>query len=302
MKTKILVSALICASVGYVNAETPPPSSQKEKVMFETPHIDKIKNKVSNNDEPINSRNFDTKSKAEQNSYINKLMSERNRSFLISNLEDMPEPFLSENALKNKEKALMAMLIQCNEMIGPEDWEKKIASQFKFGDGKTYDFVSSKPFRTIYDDFDGTMSDNYRQQAQFHDLSNRVYKCIRYVYFNEASANRPSADLIEENYAHNFEYDRKLSDKESAVLSLYEKIYLTIKEAGLLSRMDNAYVPKSFLREHADKTGLTVFIKEKETQANHTLKHDELAIQFFGSRGAWLTSLHNYLIDKINFK
>ncbi len=292
MKTKILVSALICASVGYVNAETPPHSTQKEKVMSEPHQTDKTQKKISNKDEPIDSSNFDTKSKAEQNAYINKVMSERDANFKKFNLDTFEQPQLSDDELKVKESQLDAMLVQCSNIIGLEDWEKK----FKL---EGYDFFNSKPTGIIYDSFsdDDKISSEFARRAQPHYLSNKIYKCAYFLFTKQYVEKR--ADPA---YGMNFEYSRIMSEKEKKVANLYEKIYLTAKEAGLLSRMENAYFPKSLLREHADATGLTLFIKEKESQANHTLKHDELAIQFFGSREAWLTNLNQYLVDKINFR
>lgn len=287
MKTKILVSALICTSIGYVNADTRPPSTQKEKVMSETPHTDKMKKKFSNKDEPINSRNFDNKTKEEQDEYINKVMGHRNLVFNRYNLATLQEPRLSENEIRNKEEKINEMLIECANIIGlNEEWEQKIKQE----SGRNYDFFNDKPLSIIYDNFEDTpISQNFMDRAQPHYLSNKLFKCVRYLYKD------PSPEVLYIEYRlSDFEYKRVLSNKMKRVEKLYEKIYLAVKEAGLLRMMDDLYYPKSLLREHADKTGLTAFIKQQEAEVNHSMKHDELAIQFFGSREAWLMSLHKY--------
>ena len=291
MKTKILVSALICASVGYVNADTRPPSTQKEKVMSEIPRTDKMKKNFSNKDEPIDSMNFDTKSKAEQDQYINDSIGRRNESFSKFNLVTLQEPNLLDNELKIKEEKINEMLVQCAKLIGSEEWEEKIKRE----SSRNYDFFNDKPLNVIIDDFEGGMSVDFRRRVHVHYLSNRMFKCVRYLYI------KPTEEIL--NYQiDDFEYKRVLSAKEKKVEKLYEKIYLAVKEAGLLRKMQHAYYPKSLLRKHADKTGLTDFIKQQENLAKNPLKHDELAGQFFGLREAWLVDLHKYFEQLIGNK
>ncbi len=293
MKTKILVSALICASFGYVNAETIPPATHKEKVVSETHQTDKTQKKFSNKDEPINSRNFDTKSKAEQDQYINEYIGGSNESFSKFNLTTLIEPNLPDNELKIKEEKINEMLLECAKIIGPEDWERQMKLKYK-----NYDFFNEEPFKAIFENFeDEPISSNFMERAQFHHLSNKFFKCVRYLYQD------PDKNSIYVYYNTNdFEYKRVLSAKEKKVEDLYEKIYLAVKEAGLLRKMDHAYYPKSLLRQHADKTGLTGFIKQQENRAKHPLKHDELAAQFFGLREAWLVDLHKYFEQPIGNK
>ena len=63
--------------------------------------------------------------------------------------------------------------------------------------------------------------------------------------------------------------------------------------------MPRAFYPKLLLREYADQTGLTEFIQVKEKAANKQLKHNELAITFFGSEEQWLKGFYKFLDEKI---
>ncbi|WP_143691175.1 hypothetical protein [Wohlfahrtiimonas populi] len=129
--------------------------------------------------------------------------------------------------------------------------------------------------------------------SQPHKLDHYAYKCVNYLYLHQWL----NPQNIHEYYnISDFEYDRNLSVKEK----IYEEIYLSIKRAGLLRRIENIYYPKSFIREHADQTGLTEFIKAKEKIAGQKLNHDELTIQFFETREQWLTSLNDFIGEKLS--
>lgn len=79
----------------------------------------------------------------------------------------------------------------------------------------------------------------------------------------------------------------------------YEIIYLHIKAAGLLRKLPGAYYPKSLLREHANQSGLTQLIKNRELDFKKHLNHDELAVEFFGTYDAWISSFYEFLNKKI---
>lgn len=53
------------------------------------------------------------------------------------------------------------------------------------------------------------------------------------------------------------------------------------------------------VRAHADQTGFTQFINEQEKQASKTLKHNELAVKYFGARENWIHSLNTFINQKI---
>lgn len=111
-----------------------------------------------------------------------------------------------------------------------------------------------------------------------------TYQCTQYLYSDRY-------DLGDFAYS---ESDLVKLEAEK----IYTLIYLHIKEAGLLSKIFYTYYPKSLLREHADQTGLRQYIKQAEAQSQVKLKHDELAIQFFGTREAWIKSFYHFLDKK----
>ncbi len=290
MKTTILIGILECALFSNVHATTINRNHNEDADITEMGYPDFVKKKIAQKE--INSWNFDSKSWFEQERYISAVLARSNLSFLEFNFPTLEEPVLSEQERKSLESKISDMLVQCINIIGPEEWEKSLNKDYL--DGKHRD-------SRIYDDFEGGRSRDFATRAQSHYLSYRVLKCTRYLYIKQ-HVGESNNDTVKDYHIDDFEYSRILSNQEKKIEKLYETIYLSIKEAGLLRRMSYTYYPKSLLREHADKTGLTTFIKEKETQATHPLKHDELAIQFFGSREAWLMSLHKYLTDKINLK
>ena len=91
-----------------------------------------------------------------------------------------------------------------------------------------------------------------------------------------------------------FEYGKFEADaeKKAQIESLYEIAYLKNKKAGELRRTPTAVYPKSLVRQHADQSGLTAYILEKQKAAGKRLNHEELAIEFFGSRDKWVKSLN----------
>lgn len=66
--------------------------------------------------------------------------------------------------------------------------------------------------------------------------------------------------------------------------SLYVDLYLAIRKAGLLRTIPAMYYPKLSFRNHARTKGLMTYIDEQQKITNKKLNHEELAIQFFGSR------------------
>lgn len=79
--------------------------------------------------------------------------------------------------------------------------------------------------------------------------------------------------------------------------SLYEDLYLAIRKAGLLRTISAMYYPKLSFRNHARTKGLMTYIDEQQKITNKKLNHEELAIQFFGSREKWITSFNDLLVS-----
>lgn len=127
---------------------------------------------------------------------------------------------------------------------------------------------------------------NYRLNIQPNYLMPRVVFLTENLYSSEYNIS-------------DFEYTREKRTSFSALEKEYEIIYLNIKSAGLLRKMPGAYYPKSFLREHADQTGLTQYIQTEESKSNTRLEHDVLAEQFFGSYDKWIHSFYEFLDNKI---
>ena len=254
---------------------------------------------------PINWSNFHLKSKEEQEVYmnlVNQWFEKSNKGFLVFNISTLREPFLIDAERKIEEAHIKRLLVQCAKAIGPELWEVELYEAInKWINGRDidYDHYEDGPFPKQYYlmPTEATDMNFIIHISQPHKLDHYVYKCVNYLYLHQGF----NPQNIHEYYnISDFEYDRNLSVKEKIVEKIYEEIYLSIKRVGLLRRIENIYYPKSFIREHADQTGLTEFIKAKEKIAGQKLNHDELAIQFFETREQWLTSLNDFIGEKLS--
>ncbi len=217
--------------------------------------------------------NFDGISEREKNDFLN--------DFIDSNVTIDPyynrfnrminEPTFTEKELEKKELYIESLLNECVKLVGPEP-----------DDNMEY-LTLTRDIYIYYNFRIGNLEFLYAVQPNY--MLNRMYKCTRYLYSEEYDIN-------------NFEYTKVTSSKKE-VEKKYALIYLYVKEAGLLRKMPRAFYPKLLLREYADQTGLTEFIQVKEKAANKQLKHNELAITFFGSEEQWLKGFYKFLDEKI---
>lgn len=151
-----------------------------------------------------------------------------------------------------------------------------------------------------------------RKMAQRYYLSAYMQKCSRFLFpptdyrpaLPDVTAG-PDVPAFPAYRLSNFEYDQscfqKSADyyvKKQKVEKLYEEIYLRARKMGMIRRLEFSYYPKTLLRDFADKTGLTEFIFRKEKEAGHRLRHNDLAIEYFGSYDKWMIKLSSYLDQK----
>lgn len=187
------------------------------------------------------------------------------------------QPFLPLVARKAKELEIQKLLDQCITIIGPE---KNDGKKLYLQQGDPYRTVIIEP--TIYTDDWKEISKN----VQGNYLEVRGYKCTNYLYGRYYSL-------------EDFGYQASADKKKAQLEEIYTKAYLLIKQAGLLPFIESAFYPKSLVRAHADQSGLTQFINEQEKQAGKTLKHNELAVKYFGNRENWIHSLNTFINQKI---
>lgn len=189
------------------------------------------------------------------------------------------QPFLPLEARKAKELEIQKLLDQCITIIGPE---KNDSKKLYLQQGDLYRTVIIEPDMSKYTDDWKEISKN----IQGNYLEVRGYKCTDYLYGQYYSL-------------EDFGYQASADKKKVQLEEIYTKAYLLIKQAGLLPFIDSAFYPKSLVRAHADQTGLTQFINEQEKQAGKTLKHNKLAVKYFGTRENWIHSLNTFINQKI---
>lgn len=182
-------------------------------------------------------------------------------------------PVLNEAQLKKAEQEIQQLLDQCNTIIGPEaDDEKNVLLKVKPG-----------VYNTTYTRI---TNPEYLRNTQPHYLTGRAYKCVSFLYTKYY-------DLRDFGY-------RKHNDKKKEKLEqIYEKAYLTIKKSGLLRNIVSAYYPKSLIRRHADKTGLTAYINGWETTCRCYAHHAVAAGRVFNGYKNWIASLNQYINEEM---
>lgn len=220
----------------------------------------------------------------------NRMISSRksiNQSFADIYYDGLVEPIFAEKILKNKELKIKYLLQECAKIIGHEEWENDI--NINSNGYASVDDYYENPNGPVYE----VKSFELFMRLQPHKLSHYMYKCANFLY--DLKSNPYYYQIKDMHYLKDFEYDRALTSSEHKVEKLYEQIYLAVKNAGLLYKIDNTYIPKSFLRKHADKSGLTLFIYEREAIEGKKLNHKILAIEFFGSREVWLKNLNEFI-------
>lgn len=162
---------------------------------------------------------------------------------------------------------------------------------------KCYKLIEKKDFGLSYTGWPlhGFENIDLDEKMKPHIFSGRMGGCSNFLYttFNYF-------EYFE--YSDDFEYiySRNLNNypvllKRQEVEKLYEKIYIYVREAGLVRKIPTAYYPKSLIRAHADKTGLTSYIFKKQAEAGTFLSHEKLAIAYFGDRGSWMKNFYEFL-------
>ena len=182
---------------------------------------------------------------------------------------------LTENQLYKMEQKIQTNLDQCIKNSQPKDtlYNLYIDLPQSLGDRPlSYDvsFIDEREY-----DSSKYMVQNY--------LYGRVNRCVYYLYDDPLNY-----DLSD------FDYTQKTTHYLQ-IEKLYEQAYLKIRAAGLLRKLPGAYYPKSFVRAHADATGLTKYIQRQEKKAGRHLPHKYLAADYFGSHKQWIHSLNDYI-------
>lgn len=199
-----------------------------------------------------------------------------------------PEPKFNPTEKYKWEQKIKVLLDECVALVGPAQ------------NDKNYDL--DKQNGVYFQTLTHTKDKEYADKIQHHYLSGRMRKCeaavYPYIYPPEPIPCDGAYD------GSNFEYknpneDPKIRAKQTILEKKYENIYLNVRAAGLLRQMAYTYYPKSFLREHADQTGLTKYIQQEEKKAGYQLKHNELAKEYFGSYEKWMKSLDKFFDKKI---
>ncbi len=185
------------------------------------------------------------------------------------------QPELTQNVFHKAEQEIQVILEQCIKNGIPKD--------------SLYDLYIDIPqvmgevsLPTIHDFIDEREFDHTKYYVQSY-LYGRVDRCVYYLYDDPRKY-----DLSD------FDYSPKTNHYHE-VEKLYEQAYLKIRVAGLLRKLPGAYYPKSFVRAHADKTGLTKYIQQQEKKVGRHLPHKYLAADYFGSYEEWIRSLNVYL-------
>lgn len=186
-----------------------------------------------------------------------------------------------EGFRKEQERIIQEVADRCVNYIGEELEDRK---------NKMLSLTQDETLRVISLDLPDTQnSKEVLLNIQPSYLEGRVKKCTDFTY------GRPYSLANFEYY----DYEKKKTPKERKQYwideTLYDELYIYIREAGLLRKIPSAYYPKSFIRKHADSSGLTNYIKQKQKEANRQLNHEVLAMEFFGSREVWLKKLENYI-------
>lgn len=189
------------------------------------------------------------------------------------------QPIVYEVDRKKKELEIQEILDQCVALIGPE------ANDHIY----SLNVQQDQPYSTMSYIFEGMYDDGHTEvfkNIQRSYLEGRVAKCNNYLYgeiYSLKSFDYPTSSKLLE------------VTKKQKIEALYTQAYLKIKAAGLLVHISTAYYPKLLIREFADQSGLTKYIYKKERLANQPLNHEELAIEYFGSREKWIKSLNHYI-------
>lgn len=227
-----------------------------------------------------------------------------------------PQPKFNPTEKYSREQKIKNLLDECVTLVGPSSRDQNYRLDLQDGDI----FVTYLSFHS--NDME------YYLRTQPHYLTGRMMKCVAAIYPKSESyidtdhtSCIPAYELsdfgyrgfaedgpklkagLKERLKDKYEilypnYVRKRDIKRAVIEKKYEIIYLNVRAAGLLRYINDTYYPKSFLREHADQTGLTKYIQEQETQSGKPLKHDELAKQYFGSYEKWVSSLDQFLDQK----
>ena len=200
------------------------------------------------------------------------------------------EPVLEPSELKKREQIIERLLKKCARLIGKEPEDRHFRLDLKEGD--IFEIFSIAIRKTP--------DPEYARRAQPIYLTGHMQKCTRYLYPTNLRTATSAYNFSDFEYQSNDLNNVQDQLKKQKIEKLYEEIYLEVKSAGLLRKVFYTYYPKSFLREHADQTGLTQFIQEKEAKAGKPLLHDELATEFFGSREKWIESFDQFINQKIN--
>ena len=189
------------------------------------------------------------------------------------------QPVVAQNVLHQAEQEIQEILDQCVQNSTPKD--------------SLYDLYTDLPqflgdsLPTYSIEFSDERRDDDRYLTRSY-LYGRVDRCAYYLYDDPYKY-----DLSDFDYTPKTEHYQKIE-------KLYERAYLKIRAVGLLRKLPGAHYPKSFVRAHADKTGLTKYIQQKEKEAGRHLPHKYLAADYFGSHEQWVLSLNNYINIKTN--
>ena len=222
--------------------------------------------------------------------YYNALPADKYRFY-----KDVDKTKPSEMVFLQEQAAIEKLLKECVAVVGPEKddywfFDKDGNPQVKVLVAKSIDPEVQKMVQRYY-------------------LSAYMQKCTRFLFpptdyrpVMPGVSSVPDVPTFPAYRLSNFEYDqscfKKSTDyygKKQKIEKLYEEIYLRARKAGLIRRLEFSYYPKTLLRDYSDKTKLTEFILNKEKLAGHRLKHNELAIEYFGTYDKWMKDFSKYL-------
>lgn len=232
-------------------------------------------------------------------------------------------PYITEKEMDQIYVELKTLLTKCNDLIGdrsgyslidfnPQSMTGNVpAKEILLGFSNLLPLAVKCQGFIFFSDNNSYLSSefdkNILKKFNFHDFNYSAYNLTALKHYPNVSEFSREQKKEDAHYVDNvglIKQDKGLQDKlflnQLEIDKLYETVYLKIRASKLLPKFPFVTIPFSFIREHADETGLTQFIQDQEKIAGKQLHHDELAAIYFGTREKWQISLIDFLNKKSN--